>query len=328
MSFAEIGWYYTIAPSTVLLVLQRAFRTAFNMLSSHQTRDLECFADSSNTPWNPPTIHCPDRTAIAPQMSLLSLCARLSQQSHLFLNGEVLTYNDSMMNLHKLCHIPRNCQCRRLLVSSLAPRTSSGSSGTPGKILICTGMIVSTVLPSLVIKSPNCSTLGTTVPVRFLQEALVIVFFKQVSQFGSFGKERIYTVLTRTWFHFCSRLPLEIHEMTRKCLDFLALGFPRLCWSTFIDQILSEFQKPIRQVMRYISLYFFAFLIFCFRFLWIHAAGLTEALHSYCNFFLVLDFRCTCWHQIRNLVMKMMEKLVKVWLKKNSLINQEPQMCT
>ena len=29
------------------------------MLSSHQTRDLECFADSSNIPWNPPTILCP-----------------------------------------------------------------------------------------------------------------------------------------------------------------------------------------------------------------------------------------------------------------------------
>ena len=39
-----------------------------HMVSSHRTRDLECFAESNNTPWNPPTIHCPDRTAIAPQM--------------------------------------------------------------------------------------------------------------------------------------------------------------------------------------------------------------------------------------------------------------------
>ena len=33
------------------------------MVSSHQTRDLECVADSSNTPWDPPTILCPDLTA-------------------------------------------------------------------------------------------------------------------------------------------------------------------------------------------------------------------------------------------------------------------------
>ena len=39
------------------------------MVSSQQTRDLECFADSSSIPWNPPTIHCQDLTATAPQMS-------------------------------------------------------------------------------------------------------------------------------------------------------------------------------------------------------------------------------------------------------------------
>ena len=65
------------------------------MVFSHQTKDLESFADSSNTPWNPPTIHCPDLTATIPQMSLLSLCALLFLQSHLFLICVALTYNDS-----------------------------------------------------------------------------------------------------------------------------------------------------------------------------------------------------------------------------------------
>ena len=41
---------------------------------------------------------------------------------------------------------------------------------------------------SAVIKSPKCSALGPTVPVRLLQEVLVIFVFKQISQFGSFGK--------------------------------------------------------------------------------------------------------------------------------------------
>ena len=34
----------------------------------------------------------------------------------------------------------------------------------------------------------TCSALGTTVPVRLLQEALVIFVFKQISQFVYFGK--------------------------------------------------------------------------------------------------------------------------------------------
>ena len=45
-----------------------------------------------------------------------------------------------------------------------------------------------TTLWSAVINSPKFSALGTTVPVRLLQEALVIFVLKQVSQFRSFGK--------------------------------------------------------------------------------------------------------------------------------------------
>ena len=41
---------------------------------------------------------------------------------------------------------------------------------------------------SAVIKSPKFPALGTTVPVRFLQGALVILVFRQMSQFRSFGK--------------------------------------------------------------------------------------------------------------------------------------------
>ena len=88
---------------TVSLVRLRAFRTAFRMESPHQTRDLECFADSSNTPWNPPTIHCPDLCATIPQMSLPSLCALFFPQSHLFLICVALTYNDSRTIPHKTC---------------------------------------------------------------------------------------------------------------------------------------------------------------------------------------------------------------------------------
>ena len=65
------------------------------MVFSHQTRDPEYFADSSGIPWNPPTIHCPDLIATAPQVSLLSLFTLLFPQSHLFLICVALTCNDS-----------------------------------------------------------------------------------------------------------------------------------------------------------------------------------------------------------------------------------------
>ena len=43
---------------------------------------------------------------------LLSLCALLFRQSHVFLICVALTYNDSRKDLHRLCRIPRNCQCK------------------------------------------------------------------------------------------------------------------------------------------------------------------------------------------------------------------------
>ena len=51
----------------------------------------------------------------------------------------VSTYNDSRKDLHRLCQIPKNCRCKRLLVSSSAPRTFVGSFAIPAKFLFCTG---------------------------------------------------------------------------------------------------------------------------------------------------------------------------------------------
>ena len=119
------------------------------MVSSHQTRDLEYFADRSNTPCNLPTIHCPSQIATAPQMSPLLLCELPFQQSHLFLFCVVLTCNDSKKIPHRTWKIPRSCQCKGHLVSLSAPGTSLGSSGSLEKILLCTGRTAATVLPNL-----------------------------------------------------------------------------------------------------------------------------------------------------------------------------------
>ena len=56
----------------------------FRMQSSHQTRDLENLADGYSSPWNLPIIFHPDLTATILHKYLLSRCALLFQQSHLF----------------------------------------------------------------------------------------------------------------------------------------------------------------------------------------------------------------------------------------------------
>ena len=121
---------------------------------------------------------------------------------------------------------------------------------------------------SAVIMSPKCSALGTTVPARLLQEDLVIFVLRTVHC----GYPNPVPLLLAA--------PLEVHEMTCRCLDFLALGFAN---------------QAIHAKYLFVLLLIHHF-YFCFRFLRFHAAGLPEALHSHFHFFLVLDFRCLCWH--------------------------------
>ena len=63
----------------------------------------------------------------------------LLQQYHLSVNGEVCTYNDSKINVHKLCQIQGNCHCKWLLVSTSAPRTFVSSSSVSWEVLVLHG---------------------------------------------------------------------------------------------------------------------------------------------------------------------------------------------
>ena len=148
-SLAEIKGDIRSSNQMELLVPSMVRRIAVREELSHHTRDLLWFADSSNIPWNPRTIFHPDLIATIQQKSLLQLCVPF-QQSHLSLNGEVLTCNDSKIDLHRLCQIPRNCRCKWLLVSSSAPRTFVSSFLFPEKFWFCTDMIESIELPNLV----------------------------------------------------------------------------------------------------------------------------------------------------------------------------------
>ena len=79
--------------------------------------DMEVY--SLHIPWNLPTNFHSDLIATILQMYLLSLCALLSQQSHLFRICVVSTCNDSRRDLHKLCQVPRNCQCKWMTLGFL-----------------------------------------------------------------------------------------------------------------------------------------------------------------------------------------------------------------
>ena len=145
-----------------------------------------------------------------------TLRAALSQQSHLFPICVVSTYNDSSKDLQKLCQIPKNCECKWPQASYSAPRTFANSFVFPEKFLFCADTTGSIgwpsnaqrlhiddcfeihnlhweILWSAVDKSPKFSARSTTLPIRPLHGALVILVLWQISQFRSFGK-RVLTL--------------------------------------------------------------------------------------------------------------------------------------
>ena len=166
-------------------------QNVFHRASSHQIRDLWHFADKYNIPWNLPTNFHSDLITTIQQRCLPLLCALLFQQSHLFLICVVLTYNDSRKDLHRLCQIPRNCQCKWLTAFYSAPRTFARSFMFPEKFFVlhgydlihwvaesCTTIAYRWLfrdsqfwlktLWSAVIKSPKFSARGTAPALRLL----------------------------------------------------------------------------------------------------------------------------------------------------------------
>ena len=195
-------------------------QNVFHRASSHQILNLWRFADRSNIPKNLPTNFRFDPIATIQQRYLLLLCALLFQQYHWSPICAVQTSNDSKWDLDELCRIPRNCQCKLLLVSSRVPRTYASFSGFLVKVFFlygyawihwvarsCTTTAYRTLfrdsqlslrtLWSAVIKSPKCSARGTAPPLRLLHGALVILVLLQISQFRYFGKLVFNTVLTQ-----------------------------------------------------------------------------------------------------------------------------------
>ena len=86
--------------------------------------------------------------------------------------------------------------------------------------------------------------------------------------------------------------PLEVHETNWKCLDFLVLAFPKALLKYF-HQPNSLWIPVANQAIH--AIYLSVLLQIHQLFLWIFAAGVPEALHSYLYILLVLDFQYLCF---------------------------------
>ena len=145
-------------------------------------------------------------------------------------------------------------------------------------------------------KSPKCSAQGKTVPVRLLQEALVVLVFKQISQFGSFGKN-VYTLCLPNQVPLLLAAPLAIHEMTWKCLDFHALDFSKALLKYFhqpkffLNSCSQSGNSCDISLCTSSRSSFLLFSVFCG---FMQRVPKLKALHTYVHSFLVLDFRCIC----------------------------------
>ena len=235
-----------------------AFRCAFHMVSFHQTRDLECFAESSSIQSAHHSLPRPDCNSTADVPSFYSAHCSFSNPicfwsvwcRRAMIPGEIFTsfaefkgivsVNDFwfprwLQELHqallgllgsfrfrRVCMYPLWCQIfYHHGILMIVPRFTFFTENLVIRCDQVTKMFRS---------GHDCtSTSSARSPCYFRLQADITSWVLR--------KMRIYTVLTRTRFHFCSRLhwKLEVSWLPSLWVS------PRLCWSTFINQILSEF---------------------------------------------------------------------------------------
>ena len=119
----NIGWYSTNEPNgTMGLSNGSPKRLSYGVFPLGNLS----WIDSSNIRLNPPANFRPIPIATISQMFLFSFCVRLSQQSHLFLNGEGLMCNHSTIGLRRLYQFSRTVSVNDV-ASWKAPRTFASS---------------------------------------------------------------------------------------------------------------------------------------------------------------------------------------------------------
>ena len=146
------------------------------------------------------------------------------------------------------------------------------------------------------------SALGTTLPARLLQEALVIFLFKQKSEFRSFGKW-LWTLCLPEPVSIFARGPFGSSWDWLPCSGFLQ-GSVEVLSSTHFS--LNSCSQSGNSCNRSICTTSSRSSYFCFRFLLVYAAGFTVALHSYFHLFGHWIFGVFVDVKIQNPVMMMM----------------------
>ena len=221
-SFTEIGWYSTIAPNGYYWSVKWYSEPLLIGCLPIRQDIFNVFADSNNTPWNPPTIRCPDLIATVPQMSFLftlrtalsaipfvsDLCGvdvqRFQERSSQYLpnsKGGVVSVNDFWFagRLQELLQAPL-----RFLRSFCLARIRLDPLG--GQVLHhdCISMIVSRfaiVTEDLVICCYQVTNIFSTrygsAIASSARGALVILVLWQISQFRSLRTMSLNTVLTQ-----------------------------------------------------------------------------------------------------------------------------------
>ena len=116
------------------MVLRIAIRKEFSRLPG----GLEHFADGNSIPQNQPTIFHPSLIATVQQTFLLLFCVPLFQPYHSSRIDEVSKFDDSMIDLHRICQIPMSYQCKRLSAFLTARETFLNSFPSPEKFWLCT----------------------------------------------------------------------------------------------------------------------------------------------------------------------------------------------
>ena len=125
-------------PKRELLAHKMVLHSAVHVELSRPIRGLERCADNSNMPWNKPTIFHPGWTEEVSRLVLLSPCILPALHCHSFRNDGTLKYNDSIIDLHRLCQIPANCLCKSLLDWLSAREPFGDSFPFTEKSLFCT----------------------------------------------------------------------------------------------------------------------------------------------------------------------------------------------
>ena len=83
----------------------------------------------------------PDLIATVQQTSLLFFCVQFVQQYQSSRIDEVFKCDDTMIDLHRICQFPMNCQCKWLSAFLTARETLLNSVPFPLKFQFCTDMI-------------------------------------------------------------------------------------------------------------------------------------------------------------------------------------------